>query len=76
MSNDGEDPELLARIRAQQIGLLEGVQRRRLELAETERSLVHGARREGISWDEIAGAIGISAAIAREQYGEPEPETG
>ena len=45
----------------------------RRRAAERERDLVHYARQLGISWDDIAAAIGGSAGEAVAEYGEPEP---
>jgi hypothetical protein len=74
---DDEDQELLMREREQARVLLQGIPRRRAELAESERMLVWNARRAGIGWGEIAAASKISAGwMAREKYGEPEPDQG
>lgn len=57
----------------QDIVLLSGIPRRRRELADLERSHVHNARQDGLSWEDIAAAIGgdLTAERALEQYGEP-----
>jgi hypothetical protein len=73
MNPDNEDPELAARLREQALTLVQGIPRHREEQIETERSLVHNARRCAIGWDEIAAATGMSAGwIAAEKYGEPD----
>lgn len=70
---DGEDEELLLlREREQARTLLQGIRRRREELAESERLLVWNARRTGIGWGYIAAETGMSAGWqAHEKYGEP-----
>lgn len=75
---EGEDPELLARAREHTTTLLHGMSLTRLtpdrshHLVEVERHVVHSARQLGMTWDDIAAAIGITAEQAREQYGEAE----
>jgi len=70
-TGEDEDAELLAREREQHMAIVRGIPAARAELAEGERSLVHYARMLGISWDDIAAAIGAAADEARKQYGEP-----
>ena len=71
-----EDAELVAREREQHMAMLRDIPRRRAELAEHERIVVHYARLLGISWDDIAAAVGgfNSGQQAAERYGEPSPE--
>lgn len=69
-----DDPELQRRIREEALQLVRGIPRRREEQIEMERALVHNARREGVTWNEIAKATRMSAGwLARDLYGEPEP---
>ena len=68
-----EDAELLRRERDRHMAVLRDIPRRRTELAEHERIVVHYARLLGISWDEIAAAVGGTAEAALGTYGEPEP---
>lgn len=74
---DDEGAELLRlRESAQARTLLQGILRRRAELAGSEQMLVWNARSAGIGWGEIAAELKISAGwMAREKYGEPEAES-
>jgi hypothetical protein len=75
---DDEDGELLKlRERKEARTLLQGIPRRRAELAESERVLVWNARKVGIGWGEIAAETKMSAGwMAYEKYGEPVAESG
>jgi hypothetical protein len=68
-----EDAAILAREREAHMPALRDIPARRAELAERELAVVHYARMIGISWDDIAEAIGGNADDAREKYGEPPP---
>lgn len=68
-----EDAELVAREREQHMAILRGIPDRQTDLYEQERSVVRYARMLGISWDDIAAAIGTTGEAALEQYGEPAP---
>lgn len=59
---DDEDAELLRlRERQQARALLQGIPRRRAELAESEKLLVWNARNAGIGWGEIAAELKMDA---------------
>lgn len=71
MSDD--DAAILARERERHLMALREIPDDRARLDARERDLVRYARHIGISWDDIAQAIGGTAGDALEQYGEPEP---
>lgn len=70
-----EDDEVIRRERENHMTMLRSIPRRRAELDEMERSIVRYARLIGISWDDIAEAIGHEDNITvQEKYGEPGPD--
>jgi hypothetical protein len=67
------DPDQAPHIRELVCAQLRSIRDRRAELAVIERALVHNARRHGITWDEIATEIPMSAGwMAAGKYGEPD----
>lgn len=68
-----KDAALLAREREQHMAMLRGIPQARKDAAERERAIVHFARHLGISWPDIAAAIGSTADVALAEYGEPQP---
>lgn len=75
MSDADDDAEVIRRERERHMAALRDIPARRAQLAEHERVTVRYARMIGISWDDIATAIGGFSAgwQAAEKYGEPEP---
>jgi hypothetical protein len=56
-----EDLALVARAREHHMTMLRGIPQERRDAAERERAIVRYARQLGISWDDIAAAVGGSA---------------
>jgi hypothetical protein len=74
--DDGDEELLRLRERKEARTLLQGIPRRRAELAESERMLVWNARNAGMGWGEIAAELKMSAGwMAYEKYGEPEADS-
>lgn len=74
MSDADDDAEVIRRERERHMAALRDIPARRAQLAEHERVTVRYARMIGISWDDIATAIGHEDNITvQEKYGEPEP---
>lgn len=67
--DDGEDqdPELIAREREQCLAVLKGARARRRDLDESEYLLIKAARDGGLTWREIAGAIGDNSPQRAQQ---------
>ena len=74
MTGEEEDQELLRRIRADDLfvlSILSTLTRRRREADEFEYLAIKGARDDGISWSDIAGALGLeSPQAARKRFGD------
>lgn len=68
-----EDAEVLRREREAYMAKLGEVVSDREMLDRKERDLARYARHIGIGWDEIGGALGMTAAEALEKFGEPPP---
>lgn len=73
VSDADDDAELVRRERERHMADLRQIPAERARLGQRERDLVRYARIIGISWDDIAEAIGGTADQARGTYGEPEP---
>jgi hypothetical protein len=65
--DEAEDPEFIAREREQCLAVLKCVAGRRLEADESEYLLIKGARDVGLTWREIAGAIGDNSPQRAQQ---------
>jgi hypothetical protein len=63
------------RDRARTLQALEELRARRAVLADLERELVATARRSGISWREIAHALGIATQSAHERFRALDPSS-
>lgn len=72
MSTD-DDAELIRQERERHLTALRDIPARRARLSQHEHDTVRYARIIGISWDQIAHAIGSTADQARDKYGEPGP---
>lgn len=72
-----DDAEAVRREREWHLARLRELRTERTRIDALEADLARSARTAGISWDEIAAAIGGFSAgwQAAEKYGEPEPGT-
>ena len=68
-----EDAEAVRREREWILVRLREIPPDRARLEERERVFVWNARLAGIGWDEIAGALGLTAEAALGKHGEPPP---
>ena len=59
--------ELCDRIRAQSLAVLQGAGSRRRELDEAEYLVIKDARDNGVSWKQIAAALGLNSHQAAQQ---------
>lgn len=55
------------RLKAQAVAVLRSVRGHRAELDESEYLLIKNARNEDVTWEEIAGALGLGSPQAAEQ---------
>lgn len=74
MTGEDEDAQAVARERERHLADLRHIPAERARLGQREHDLVRYARMIGITWDDIAAAIGTAADAALEQYGEPGPD--